>query len=150
MEVDGEPYVVFRPLGETLGLDFRSQSRKLAGKSWAGMVKMTIPSGGGLQEMTAINLKTLTMWLATIDENRVNEASRPLVIAYQDEVAEAVKAYWLKEEAPKPQTTESKPQDFSEVISESKLQLELLKATEGLVDPDHPVHRLLLAPSGRS
>lgn len=100
--------------------------------------------------MTAINLKTLTMWLATIDENRVNEASRPLVIAYQDEVAEAVKAYWLKEEAPKPQTTESKPQDFSEVISESKLQLELLKATEGLVDPDHPVHRLLLAPSGRS
>lgn len=55
-----------------------------------------------------------------------------------------------KEEAPEPQTTESKPQDFSEVISESKLQLELLKATEGLVDPDHPVHRLLLAPSGRS
>ncbi|MCT1613694.1 phage antirepressor N-terminal domain-containing protein [Corynebacterium sanguinis] len=48
----------------------------MAGKSWAGMVKMTIPSGGGPQEMTAISLKTLMMWLTTIDEDRVNEASR--------------------------------------------------------------------------
>lgn len=151
VQVGGKPYVVFRPLVESIGLDYKSQHRKLSGASWATMVKMTtVGSNGSQREMTAINLKTLTMWLATIDEDRVNEASRPLVVAYQDEVAEAVKAYWLKEEAPKPQTTESKPQDFSEVISESKLQLELLKATEGLVDPDHPVHRLLLAPSGRS
>lgn len=135
---DGEPYVVFRPLVESIGMNPDAQMRRLRRKSWATTVMMTVVGSNGSQrEMTAINLKTLTMWLATIDEDRVNEASRPLVIAYQDEVAEAVKAYWLKEEAPKPQTTESKPQDFSEVISESKLQLELLKATEGLVDPDH-------------
>lgn len=137
VEVDGEPYVVFRPLVETLGLDFRSQSRRLAGKSWAGMVKMTIPSGGGPQEMTAINLKTLTMWLATVNENRVNEASRPLVVAYQNEVAEAIESYWTKGTATNPRVTESQPQDFSETISVSKQQLELLKMAEGLIDPDH-------------
>lgn len=115
------------------------------------MVMMTTVGGDGRnREMTAINIKTLTMWLATIDEDRVNENSRPLVVAYQDEVAEAVKAYWFKDEPPKPQATESKPQDFFEISSESKQQLELLKVAEGLVDPDHPVHRLLLAPSGRS
>ncbi|AIK84049.1 hypothetical protein CGLAR1_01925 [Corynebacterium glutamicum] len=137
VEVDGEPYVVFRPLVESIGLDFRSQSRRLAGKSWAGMVKMTIPSGGGPQEMTAINLKTLTMWLATIDENRVNEASRPLVVAYQNEVAEAIESYFTKGTATNPRVVESQPQDFSETISVSKQQLELLKMAEGLIDQDH-------------
>lgn len=99
VQCDGEPYVVFRPLVESIGLDYKSQHRKLSGASWATMVMMTtVGSNGSQREMTAINLKTLTMWLATIDEDRVNEASRPLVVAYQDEVAEAVKAYWLKED----------------------------------------------------
>lgn len=99
VEVDGEPYVVFRPLVETLGLGYGSQTQKLTGKSWASVTKIvTVGANGRNREMTVINLKTLTMWLATLDENRVNETSRPLVIAYQNEVAEAVKAYWLKED----------------------------------------------------
>lgn len=102
------------------------------------MVMMTtVGSNGSQREMTAINLKTLTMWLATIDENRVNEVSQPLVIAYQNEVAEAIESYWTKGTVINPRVVESKPQDFSEVISESRQQLDLLKAAEGLVDPDH-------------
>ncbi|WP_311775656.1 phage antirepressor N-terminal domain-containing protein [Corynebacterium testudinoris] len=88
VEVDGEPYVVFRPLVESIGLDYASQFTKLKGKSWATVVKSTTVGGDGRnREMTAINIKTLTMWLATIDEDRVNETSRPLVVAYQNEVA---------------------------------------------------------------
>lgn len=138
VEVDGEPYVVFRPLVESIGLDPDAQMRRLRRKSWATTVMMTVVGSNGSQrEMTAINLKTLTMWMATIDEDRVNEASRPLVIAYQSEVAEAIESYWTKGTATNPRVAESKPQDFSEVISESRQQLELLKAAEGLIDPDH-------------
>lgn len=138
VEVDGEPYVVFRPLVETLGLDYAGQFTKLNGKSWATVTKIvTVGLDDRTREMTAINLKTLTMWLATIDENRVNEASRPLVVAYQNEVAEAIESYWTKGTATNPRVVESQPQDFSEVISVSKQQLELLKMAEGLIDQDH-------------
>lgn len=137
--IDGEPYVVFRPLVESIGLDPDSQMKRLRRKSWACTVMMTaqLPSDTQRREHTVINLKTLTMWLATIDEDRVNEASRPLVVAYQNEVAEAIESYWTKGTAINPRVVESKPQDFSDVILESKQQLELLKAAEGLVDPDH-------------
>lgn len=138
VEVGGEPYVVFRPLVESIGLDYPTQFTKLKKKSWATIgVLPSVGSNGSYRNMLAINLKTLTMWLATIDESRVNEASRPLVVAYQDEVAEAIESYFTKGTATNPRVVESQPQDFSEVISESKLQLELLKMAEGLVDPDH-------------
>ena len=138
IQVDGEPYVAFRPLVESIGLGYGSQTQKLNGKSWATVTKIvTVGLDDRTREMTAINLKTLTMWLATIDENRVNEASRPLVVAYQNEVAEAIESYWTKGTVINPRVVESKPQDFSEVISESRLQLDLLKAAEGLVEPDH-------------
>ena len=152
VQVDGEPYVVFRPLVESIGLGYGSQTQKLNGKSWACVTKIVtqLPDDNQRREHIAINLKTLTMWLATIDENRVNEASRPLVAAYQNEVAEAIESYFTKGTVINPRVVESKPQDFSEVISESRQQLELLKAAEGLIDPDHPVHRLLLASSRRA
>lgn len=73
VEVDGKPHVVFRPLVESLGMDFKSQHRRLSGKSWACMVKMTVQVGGQGREVTLIDLRTLTMWLATIDANRVAE-----------------------------------------------------------------------------
>ncbi|HCG46504.1 MAG TPA: hypothetical protein DEV68_05935 [Corynebacterium flavescens] len=109
VEVDGEPYVVFRPLVETLGLGYGSQTQKLTGKSWASVTKIvTVGADGRNREMTVINLKTLTMWLATLDENRVNETSRPLVIAYQNEVAEAIEAYWTKGGAINPRVSDTR------------------------------------------
>lgn len=138
VQVDGEPYVVFRPLVEAIGLDYPTQFTKLKKKSWATIgVLPSVGSNGSYRNMLAINLKTLTMWLATIDESRVNEDSRPLVIAYQDEVAEAIESYFTKGTATNPRVVESQPQDFSETISVSKQQLELLKMAEGLIDPDH-------------
>lgn len=88
VEIDGTPYVVFRPLVEAIGLDYPTQFTKLKKKSWATIgVLPSVGSNGSYRNMLAINLKTLTMWLATIDEDRVNEVSRPLVVAYQNEVA---------------------------------------------------------------
>lgn len=132
VEVDGEPYVIFRPLVESIGLDYKSQHRKLSGASWATMVKMTtVGADGRNREMTAINLKTLRMWLATIDENRVNKESRPMIASYQNEVAEAIEEYWTRGGTINPRATESQLQSLSEVVSESKQQLELIKMAEG-------------------
>ena len=47
VEYNGQPYVAMKPLVENMGLDWRSQQRKLTAKRW-GMVKMTIPTNGDL------------------------------------------------------------------------------------------------------
>ena len=133
VEVDGKPHVVFRPLVESIGLDYRSQSRRLSGKSWAGMVKMTIPSKGGPQETTCIDVSTLTMWLATIDENRVSEEARPLVIAYQNEVADAIESYWTQGGAINPRATEHQKKAM---MFELRSQMELAQAAKGLIHDD--------------
>ena len=133
VEVDGKPHVVFRPLVESIGLDYRSQSRRLSGKSWAGMVKMTIPSKGGPQETTCIDVRTLTMWLATIDENRVSEEARPLVIAYQNEVADAIESYWTQGGAINPRATEHQK---NALMFELRSQMELAQAAKGLIHDD--------------
>src|SRR5699024_3591849 len=66
------------PLVESIGLDPDSQMKRLRRKSSPTTVMMTVVGEDGRnREMTAINIKSLTMWLATIDEDRVNETSRP-------------------------------------------------------------------------
>lgn len=134
VDVDGKPHVIFRPVVESIGMDYRSQSRRLSGKSWAGMVKMTIPSSGGPQETTVIDLRTLTMWLATIDENRVSEEARPLVVAYQSEVADVIEAYWSKGGAINPRADEHQ---LNAIMRRSQMQMELAQAAKGLIHSDH-------------
>ena len=86
--IDGKPAVAFKPMVENLGLSYSSQLQKLKGKSWATVSMInTVGADGKNREMSCIDLRTLTMWLATIDENRVSEEARPLVVAYQNEVA---------------------------------------------------------------
>lgn len=134
VDVDGTPHVVFRPLVESIGLDYRSQSRRLTGKSWAGMVKMTIPSKGGPQETTVIDVRTLTMWLATIDENRVSDEARPLVVAYQSEIADVIESYWTQGGAINPRADEHQ---VNALIFQARAQMELAQAARGLIHPDH-------------
>lgn len=134
VDVDGKPHVVFRPLVESIGMDYRSQARRLSNKSWAGMVKMTIPSAGGPQETNVIDLRTLTMWLATIDENRVSEAARPLVIAYQSEIADVIEAYWSDGGAINPRADEHQ---LNALMRRSQMQMELCQIAKGLIHPDH-------------
>lgn len=88
VEIDGNPHIVLKPMVESIGMDYSRQLQKLKGKSWATMgMTATVGADGKSREMTVIDLRTLTMWLATIDENRVSEEARPLVVAYQSEVA---------------------------------------------------------------
>ncbi|AIT89192.1 phage antirepressor N-terminal domain-containing protein [Corynebacterium ulcerans] len=134
VEIGGKPHVVFRPLVESIGMDYRSQARRLSSKSWAGMVKMTIPSNGGPQETNLIDLRTLTMWLATIDENRVSEEARPLVVAYQQEIADVIESYWAKGGAINPRADEHK---INALMFQARAGLELCQAAKGLIRDEH-------------
>ena len=136
VDVDGTPHVVFRPLVESIGLDYRSQSRRLTGKSWAYMVKMTMQVPGDVQfrEHTLIDVRTLTMWLATIDENRVSDEARPLVVAYQAEIADVIESYWTAGGAINPRADEHQ---VNALIYQARAQMELAQAARGLIHPDH-------------
>lgn len=131
VEIDGKPHVVFRPLVESLGLDADSQMKRLRRHSWATTVKMTgVGLDGKNREMTCIDLRTLTMWLATIDENRVSEEARPLVVAYQNEVADAIESYWARVGAINPRATEHQQKAM---MFELRSQMELAQAAKGLI-----------------
>ena len=48
VEYNNQPYVPMKLVVEGMGLDWKSQHRKLSSNPRWGMVKMTIPSSGGI------------------------------------------------------------------------------------------------------
>lgn len=135
VDVGGTPHVVFRPLVESIGMDFASQYRRLNGKSWATIVKTTtVGADGKNRDMTVIDVRTLTMWLATIDENRVSDEARPLVVAYQSEIADVIESYWTQGGAINPRADEHQ---MNALIFQARAQMELAQAARGLIHPDH-------------
>lgn len=93
--IDGKPYVALKPLCDAIGIAYPTQSEKLKGRSWATITqRVTVAADGKSREMMMIDRRTMTMWLATIDENRVAEAARHTVRAFQAEAADALDAYF--------------------------------------------------------
>ena len=135
VDVDGTPHVVFRPLVESIGLDPDGQMKRLRRKSWATTVMTTVVGADGKnRDMTVIDVRTLTMWLATIDENRVSDEARPLVIAYQSEIADVIESYWTQGGAINPRADEHQ---MNALIFQARAQMELAQAARGLIHPDH-------------
>lgn len=94
-QINGTPFVALRPLCEAIGIDTDSQRRKLQGRSWATTVISTVVAADGkAREMVMIDRRTMTMWLATIDENRVDPAAVPTIRAYQAQAADALDSYF--------------------------------------------------------
>lgn len=115
--VDGEPHVVFRPAVEAIGLDYSTQLRKLRDRSWASRRDIpTTGADGKTYRMAAVDLRTFLMWLATVNENKVAEAARPTLVAYQRETTAAVEAYWTRGGAVNPTATREQVADLREQL----------------------------------
>lgn len=129
--IDGEPAVAVKPICENIGVDFNSQLKRLKKAPWATVVIMTtVGADGKNREMVGINRKTLVMWLATIDASRLkNETAKNMVVTYQRECAEALDAYFSDGIAVNRHRLEAAHHDRMS-------QIELLKASTGLVHPD--------------
>lgn len=93
---DGEIYAALKPICENIGIDFNGQKQRLERTPWATICMMhTVGADDKQRDMVAISRKTLTMWLATIDTNRLkNEQARHNVTVYQLEAAEALDKYF--------------------------------------------------------
>ena len=105
--IDDEPHVVIRPTLEAMGVDADGQMKKLKRKSWGSTVITTvqIPGDDQTRDVAVVNLDTWSMLLANIDEHRVSEAARPLVIEYQQKSARALRDYWTQGGAINPAAT---------------------------------------------
>lgn len=132
VDVNGKPFVVLKPAIEAIGIDFEAQRQKLAGKSWATTsVTQVVAADGRKRSMVAVDIRTLLMLLATIPESRVSDAARPLLIAYQSEVADVIEAYWTQGGAINPRATEDQ---LDRLARQAKAQVEVLAAASGIVD----------------
>jgi hypothetical protein len=92
-----EPYTPMRPIVEGMGLDWKSQHRKLTvnPERW-GVVIMTIPSAGGPQEAVCMPVRKLPGWNMTIQHKRANPAIRERILTYQNESDDVLWQYWRK------------------------------------------------------
>lgn len=95
----GEPYVAMRRVVENLVLDWSSQRVKLA-SSAAKFVCGDIATHditGRIQNMLAMPVAKLPLWLATINPNKIPDLAKRIKIElYQAESAIALHDYWTK------------------------------------------------------
>lgn len=142
--IDGDPHVLIRPALAAMGLDVDAQLKKLKRKSWGCTVVTTVQVPGDSQgrELATVSLETWSMLLANIDESRVSEAARPIVIEYQRKSAKALRDFWTKGGAVNPAAS---PQQLDELqarvehmrrqwrLLDAKAEAELLRTLDGHV-----------------
>lgn len=104
--VDGQPRIALKPAIEEIGLDYRTQLRKLKTRSWAVVGESpTTGADGKTYDMKVVPVRTFLMLLATINENNVADEARPILVAFQNETADAIEAYWVRGGAINPSAT---------------------------------------------
>lgn len=135
VQKDGTEWAAARHICNALGIDWSGQAAKLKNKNWATVENIsTVGADGKNRDMAMVDRRTLTMWLATIDTNRVSEAARPTLEAYQLEAANALDAYFHKGGAINPRAEEHQ---LNALMRQSQMQMELCQAAKGIIHPDH-------------
>lgn len=96
IERDGQPFIPMKPVVEGMGLDWKTQYRKLQGSRFNSvMVMMTTTGADGKQyEMACLPLRKLAGWLMSIHASKVRPELRDGVIDYQNECDDALWSYW--------------------------------------------------------
>src|SRR5262252_3289280 len=84
---DGQPYVAVKPICERLGIDWASQHHRINRDPVLakGMVVITIPSAGGLQQTVALQLRLLPGFLFGIDRTRIDDDAQDRLDLYREE-----------------------------------------------------------------
>lgn len=97
----GEIWVSLRRCCESLGVSHQGQQEKLKTKAWACVKEiLSHDSTGRIQPATMLSVKTLPMWLATIDARKVDESVREKLALYQKEAADVLAKHFLKTDDP--------------------------------------------------
>ncbi len=124
-----------KPMCESVGIDYSNQLKKLRSKSWATVVlSTTVGADGRSREMVMIDRRTIPMWLAGIDENRVKEEIRPILVALQAEAADALDAYFHEGGAINPDATVDQ---LDVIVTRATAQARLIASFKGIIDDKH-------------
>lgn len=143
-------FVSVRRVCEALGIDPRTQGRKLASTEWANVVEMTVWVGedgrfgddlrghhdlaGQERALSMIHVDSLPMWLATISPDKVAEAARPKLVAFQKEAARVLADHFLgRRGEPRDLTIYEKEALRRQAVSTAHEQIALYHAV-------HPTH----------
>jgi hypothetical protein len=103
--IDGQPHVIVKPAVDDLGLAYSPQLRKLKTRSWGTVTEtVTVAEDGKARTMAATTVRSFLMLMSNVNETRVSEAVRPTLIAFQNETADAIEAYWTRGETPARET----------------------------------------------
>lgn len=137
VERDGKEWLSVTHVCQTLGLDPKSQRRKLQRRSWATATMMTLQVGNQKRRLYMVDCATLLMWLANIHTSRVKPEVKESLEAYQEEIAEVLDAYFGKGRAINPRASQEQFDNLSDATSVYQQQLELLTMAEDLVDPSY-------------
>jgi hypothetical protein len=132
-QIHGIIYVALKPVCANIGVNFNGQYQRLKNQPWAVMcVIHTTGSDGKTYDMIAIDRRTFTMWLATIDTARLKNAkAKDAVIKYQRQAADVLDLFF---------STATALNDEHLIESrhyERMQQIETLKAAIGLVHADY-------------
>lgn len=101
LKKDGEYYVAMKPIVEAIGLDWKSQYRRIASDEVLStcMVIMTIVAADGkTREMLCLPISMLNGWLFGIHSGRVKPEIRPRLKEYKQESYKALDQFWRKKE----------------------------------------------------
>lgn len=96
LQKDGIAYVAMKPICENIGLDWKSQFARIKRDEVLaqGMVIITTPTKGGLQEMLCLPIHYLNGWLFGVDTNRIKAEIKETLITYKKECYQALFDYW--------------------------------------------------------
>lgn len=96
LQKDGVAYVAMKPICENIGLDWKSQFARIKRDEVLaqGMVIITTPTKGGLQEMLCLPINYLNGWLFGVDVSRVKAEIKETLITYKKECYQALFDYW--------------------------------------------------------
>lgn len=92
-----QPYVPMRPIIESLGLGWASQTQKLKANQdrWSTVtINVTVASDGKRRDMICLPLRKLPGWLMTLQPSRITTHKRERVIQYQNECDDVLWNYW--------------------------------------------------------
>ena len=136
-EINGVPHVAVKPICETFGINANGQVQRVKRQPWAStcITHVQLPGDTQSREVTFIDRKTFTMWLATIETSRLkNEQAKDLLIAYQREAADALDQYFNEGAVINPRVAEHK---LNATIRHAQMRMELIQAAKGIISADH-------------
>lgn len=133
-------WVSVRRVCEALGLASNSQIEKLKGKSWAtNTLIVSVDANGRNREQFFVDIDTVPMWLANIDEGRVLDRVRPKLVKYQREAAKALRDYFFTGKAIKmPKTIIEAGELWLTALKEKEAEKEARLLAEAKIKADVP------------